>query len=81
MAEALPLEGCESPTNEPAPVVGVQTAEEASGLWGEEERKLIDTGWKQMVRGGLVIWANLETDFYFSQEVALHLRELRGDAP
>ena len=69
------MEGCErreSPTNEPAPVVGVQTAKEASGPWGEEERRLIDVGWKPKERGGEIIWKRPDNGFYVSQEVAIH---------
>ncbi len=75
-SESLPSEGCErceSLADGPAPVVDMQTAEKLSGSWGEEERGLIAAGWKPKERGGLVIWANPERGFYYSQEVALHL--------
>ena len=47
---------------------------------GEDERRLIATGWKPKVRGGLLIWANPESGFYVSQEVALRRLEARGGA-
>ena len=80
ISESLPSEGCErceSPADGPTPVVDVQTAEKLSGSWGEEERRLIAAGWKPKVRGGLIIWANPETGFYYSQKVALHLLKRR----
>ena len=40
-----------------------------------EARKLLSAGWKPKERGELVIWANPETGFYYSQEVALHFLE------
>ncbi len=72
ISEALPSEGCESPAGGPTMVVDVRTTEEACGSWGEEERRLIVAGWKPKERGGLVIWANPETGFYCSWDVALH---------
>jgi hypothetical protein len=75
ISETLPLAGCErceSPADELDLVVEVHTAEDASDPWGEEERKLIAAGWTPKKRGRLVIWANPETGFYCSQEVALH---------
>jgi len=77
--EALPLGGCErceSPANELVLVVEVQTTEEISDPWGEEEHRLIAAGWKPKERGGLVIWAHPKTGFYYSQEVALHRLEV-----
>ena len=74
-SETLPLEGCErckSLSNVLTPVADVRTTEKVHGPWGEEERRLIAAGWKPKERGGLVIWANPETGFYCSQEVALH---------
>jgi hypothetical protein len=65
-------ERCESPTNEPAPVVGIQTAKEASGPWGEEERRLIDVGWEPKKRCGKLIWRHPDNGFYYSQEMAAH---------
>ena len=47
---------------------------------GEDERRLIEVGWEPKERCGLIIWANPETGFYFSQEVALHRLEVRGGA-
>ncbi len=41
-------------------------------LEADEERRLIAAGWSPKERGGLVIWADPETGFYSSQEVALH---------
>jgi len=78
--EALPSEGCERcecPADVPPPLVDTQTAEKVSGSWGEEERRLIAAGWEPKERGGLVIWANPETGFYCSQEVALYRLEAR----
>jgi hypothetical protein len=80
ISEALPPEGCErceSLTDGPTPAVDIQTAEKVRGSWGEEERRLIATGWEPKERGGLVIWANPETGFYCSQEVALRRLEAR----
>ena len=81
--EALPSEGCErceSPADVPPPLVDTQTAEKVRGSWGEEERRLIAAGWEPKERGGLVIWANPETGFYYSQEVALYRLEAREAA-
>ena len=75
ISETLPSEGCErceSLPDEATPVVDVRTDEKVRGSWGEEERRLIAASWKPKERGGLIIWANPETGFYFSQEVALH---------
>jgi hypothetical protein len=79
-SEILPPEGCErckSPVDVPSPVVDTQSAEKVRASWGEEECRLIAAGWKPKERGGLVIWANPKTGFYYSQEVALHLLEQR----
>jgi hypothetical protein len=38
----------------------------------EDERRLLAAGWEPKERMGLVIWANPETGFYCSREVALH---------
>lgn len=73
--EALPLEGCkrcESLGDAPPPALDIRVAEKVRSSWGEEERGLMAAGWKPKERGGLVIWANPETGFYCSQEVALH---------
>ena len=78
--EALPSEECESPADVPPPLVDTQTAEKVRGSWGEEERRLIAAGWEPKERGGLVIWANPETGFYCSQEVALYRLEAREAA-
>ena len=75
ISEAVPSEGCESLADEPTPVVDVRPTEKVHRPWGEEERRLIAAGWKSKERGGLVIWANPETGFYCSQEVALHRLE------
>ena len=56
----------------PPPVADILTADKVRGSWGEEERNLIGAGWEPKERGGLVIWANPDTGFYCSQEVALH---------
>ena len=77
--EALPSEECESPADVPPPLVDTQTAEKVRGSWEEEERRLIAAGWEPKERGGLVIWANPETGFYCSQEVALYV--LRPEKP
>ncbi len=80
ISETLPPEGCErceSLADGPMPVVDMQTAEKLSGSWGVEERGLIAAGWKPKERGRLVIWANPESGFYYSQEVALHLLQRR----
>jgi hypothetical protein len=80
---ALPSEGCERcecPADVPPPLVDTQTAEKVRGSWGEEERRLIAAGWEPKERGGLVIWANPETGFYCSQEVALYRLEAREAA-
>ena len=78
-SEALSLEGCER-CNTPAevpPAVDTQTAEEVRDPWGEHERRLMAAGWKPKERGDLVIWANPDTGFYCSQEVALYRLETR----
>ena len=41
-------------------------------LRADEERRLLTAGWSSKERGGLVIWANPETGFYCSRDVALH---------
>ena len=41
-------------------------------LKADEERRLLAAGWSPKERGGLVIWANPETGFYCSRDVALH---------
>jgi hypothetical protein len=78
--EALPSEGCkrcENPADGPPPLVETQTAEKIRGSWGEEKHRLIAAGWEPKERGGHLIWANPETGFYFSQEVALYRLEAR----
>ena len=55
-----------------APVVDTQTADNISGPWGEEERRLMAAGWEPRERGGKIIWQLLDNGFYYSQEVALH---------
>ena len=76
-SEALRSVRCESPADVPPPVADILTADKVRGSWGEEERNLIGAGWKPKERGGIVIWANPETGFYCSQEVALHRLEAR----
>jgi len=81
--EALPPEGCErceSLAEVPTPAGDLRTVEKVRGSWGEAERGLIVAGWKPKKRGGLVIWANPETGFYYSQEVALYRLEAREAA-
>ncbi len=59
------------------PVTDIQTAR---ALRGEDERRLLAAGWSPKERCGpleLTIWANPETGFYCSREVALH----RLDSP
>jgi hypothetical protein len=76
--ETLASEGCErceSLADELDLVLEDQAAEKECGTWGEEERGLMDAGWEPKERGGLVIWANPETGFYCSQEVALYCLE------
>lgn len=82
--EALPSEGCErceSPADRPTPIVDLRTTEKVRGSWGEEKHRLIAAGWKPKERGGLVIWANPETGFYISQEVALYRLKRAGNDP
>ena len=74
-SEALRSVRCESPADVPPPVADILTADKVRGSWGEEERNLIGAGWEPKERGGLVIWANPDTGFYCSQEVALHRLE------
>ena len=76
--ETLASEGCErceSLADGPTPAVHIQTAEKRYSTWGEEEWGLMGAGWEPKERGGLVIWANLETGFYYSQEVAQYRLE------
>ena len=77
MLEALPPEGCERLANAPSPSGDLRTVAKVRGSWGEEERRLMDAGWKPKERGGYLIWANPETGFYCSQKVALHRIEAR----
>ncbi len=80
ISETLPPEGCKrckSPADVPTPVVDTQTTEKVRASWGEQECRLIAAGWKPKERGGLVIWANPKTGFYYSEEVALHLLKRR----
>src|SRR5215207_5034440 len=72
--------GAKAPPTCRPPLVDTQTAEKVRGSWGEEERRLIAAGWEPKERGGLVIWANPETGFYCSQEVALYRLEAREAA-
>jgi hypothetical protein len=81
ISEALPSEGCErceSPADVSPPVKDTQTVERVRGSWREEEHRLVAAGWKPKERGGLVIWENPETGFFFSQAVALHLLQRRA---
>src|SRR5918995_1447495 len=70
----------ESALKESPPLVDTQSAEKVRGSWEEEERRLIAAGWEPKERGGLLIWANPETGFYCSQEVALYRLEAREAA-
>ena len=76
--ETLASEGCErceSLADGPTPAMHIQRAEKLYSTWGEEERGLMGAGWEPKERGGLVIWANPETGFYYSQEVAQYRLE------
>jgi hypothetical protein len=69
------------PTKAPAPAVDIKSARTRS--WGEDESRLIATGWSPKERCGplgLTIWANPETGFYCSREVALHRMDDRSGA-
>lgn len=60
------------PAGEVQNVTAIRTA---CALWGEAERRLLAAGWEPKERCGplgLTIWANPETGFYYSQEIALH---------
>ena len=46
----------------------------------DEERRLLAAGWSPKERGGMLIWANPQTGFYCSQEVALHRLDAGRDA-
>ncbi len=62
-----------------APVTDINTARV---LQGEDERRLLAAGWSPRERCGPLektIWANPETGFYFSQEVALHSLDQRSE--
>ena len=64
----------------PAPVVDVNTARAPRD---EDDRRLLAAGWSPKERCGplrLTIWANPETGFYCSQEVALHRLNERSEA-
>jgi len=54
----------------PASVTDINTARTIQR--GPDERRLIAAGWEPKERMGLVIWANPETGFWCSREVALH---------
>ena len=57
------------PTKVPAPVANMRTTRAPRD---GDERRLIAAGWTPKERLGLVIWANPESGFYCSREVALH---------
>ena len=57
-------------------ILDTRTARAVS-ISGEDERRLVAAGWEPKERCGLIIWANPETGFYCSQEVALHRLEAR----
>jgi hypothetical protein len=76
ISKTLPLEGCErckSLADGATRAMDTRIAEKVRGSWEEEERNLIAASWQPKERDGLLIWANPETGFYYSQEVALHL--------
>lgn len=82
-SESLSLEGCErceSLADGPTSIIGSPTAENVYSRWGNEERGLIAADWKPKQRGGLIIWANPETGFYYSQEVAGYSLKRSGEA-
>ncbi len=56
-------------------VSGVADLEAIRVLRGKDERRLLAAGWSPKEQCGplaLTIWANPETGFYCSQEIALH---------
>lgn len=68
------------PTKALAPLVDINAARVPLD---KDERRLLAAGWTPKERCGplkLTIWANPETGFYCSQEVALHrIGQQRGD--
>ncbi len=60
------------PLDSPAPTepTDIRTARTLRGE--DEHRRLLVAGFKPKERGGLVVWANPETGFYFSQEMAAY---------
>ena len=72
-----PGDNMTKPTEAPVLVVEINTARTPRV---EDEQRLIVAGWAPKERMGLVIWANPETGFYFSQEVALHRLDERSGA-
>ena len=54
----------------PAPVTDMRTARTIPN--SPDGCRLLAAGWEPKERMGLVIWANPETGFYCSREVALH---------
>ena len=59
------------PERPPVSIMDIATAR-ASLANSPDERRLLAAGWEPKERMGLVIWANPETGFYCSREVALH---------
>ncbi len=53
-------------------VADTRTARPIFSPRDQEERRLLAAGWKPKERMGLVMWADPETGFYSSREVALH---------
>ena len=53
-------------------VADIRTARLSFSPRDEEERRLLAAGWKPKERMGFVMWADPETGFYSSQEMALH---------
>lgn len=70
---ATTVQNVQKPREEaPGEVVNLDAAR---ALRGEDEHRLLAAGWSPKDRCGplaLTIWANPETGFYCSQEIALH---------
>ncbi len=62
----------ESKEPAPPPVTDIRTARAGAFAKGDDERRLLAAGWEPKERMGLVIWANPETGFYGSRDIALH---------
>lgn len=65
------------------PATNINTARGFAVERDPDDRRLIAAGWSPKDRCGpkdLSIWANPETGFYFSREVALHCLGQRSEA-